>query len=375
MSIKATACVLATKESFEVHQYSVPEPGPGGVLIKMDLCGICGTDLHYYHADLPATRYPLLLGHENVGTIAALGAGVETDFLGNPVRVGDRVVPTGGAPAGVPCGRCYFCAIAKTPSRCIGGKPVQNASVAPHFTGGYAQYLYLGVPGSPFFKTDLPIRTAVLLEPLTATIHAAQRAGIQLGDTVVVQGSGAMGLMEIICARMSGAVRIINVGGPATRLALAKKYGADATIDIFEIPDPAQRASLVRRDTPSGLGADVVFECAGVPAAINEGLGYLRDSGTLVEVGHFIDSGNKVTLNPAADLVRRNINVAAPFASSVEQYARGLRILEKGDYAFSDMVSHVIPLSEVENAIQAMDAGYRLDGADVIKICVAPNAA
>lgn len=123
----------------------------------------------------------------------------------------------------------------------MGGVSLGNADNPPHFTGGYAEHLYLKVPGSAFFKTDLRTETAVLLEPLTAIIHSADRSGIILGDTVVVQGSGATGSMALICARMSGAVRVMVIGSPRGRLELANEFSADMTIDISEGPDPKER--------------------------------------------------------------------------------------------------------------------------------------
>lgn len=369
----ARACVLEKLGQFGIREYPVPTPAPGTVLLEMELCGVCGTDLHYFRASLPAERYPLLLGHENAGRIVALGEGVATDALGEPVSIGDRVVPMGGAPAGIPCGRCYFCSVVGTPSKCIGGTPPKNADVPPHLTGGFSQLLYLPVPFARFFKTQLPARTAVLLEPLTTTIHAVDRARVKIGDTVVIQGVGAMGLMQLAAATKSGATQTIVVGAPKRRLELAKEFGANHVIDIEEVADPQDRTRLVREYTPRGLGADIVFECAGVPSAINEGISFLRDSGTLVEVGHFIDTGRQVTLNPASEMVRRNLNIVAPFASSVEHYARGLTLLERGLFPFGEMVSHVVGLDRVPDAIDALGSNYRLDGAEVIKIVIAPN--
>lgn len=370
----ARACVLTARGQFEIREYPVPRTEPGTVLIEMELCGVCGTDLHYSEADLPPERYPVLLGHENVGRIAALGEGVDRDFLGFPVRVGDRVVATGGAPAGIPCGRCYFCAVIKTPERCVGGRPPASADHYPHLTGGYSQYLYLPVPWAPFFRTDMEPEVAMSLEPLTIAVHSMDRAGIRLGDTVVVQGVGAMGLFHIMGARMSGAVKIIAVGAPRARLDLAREFGADIIVDIAEVPDAADRVKQVRSETVGGYGADVVIECTGVPAAIAEGMACCRDSGRFVEVGHFVDRNQKVSLNPASELVRRNLTVVAPFASTVEHYARAIRVLARGQYPFQDLVSHRVPLHRLPDAIASLGGGYRLDGREVFKIAIAPNS-
>lgn len=143
-------------------------------------------------------------------------------------------------------------------------------------------------------------------------------------------------------------------------------------IDIAEVTDPEERARLVRENTPGGYGADVVFECAGVPAALIEGISLVRDSGTLVEMGNFIDTGS-VSLNPNRHLVVKNLNLISVFGSSVERFARGLTILEKGEYPFVKMLSHRIPLERIGEGMEALQGAYRLGGRDIIKIAVAPN--
>ena len=140
-----------------------------------------------------------------------------------------------------------------------------NPDEAPHFRGGFADYMYLVHPNTCFIKTDASPEVAVLTEPFTIGVHAAMRGEIKLGDTVVVQGSGAIGLVTLACAKLSGAARVIMVGGPAGRLELAKRLGADVTIDIEKVPSVEERTELVKAETPRKEGADVVFECAGFP--------------------------------------------------------------------------------------------------------------
>ena len=314
------------------------------------------------------------LGHEIAGRIAALGDGVRADYLGNPVAVGDRVISTGGAPAGVPCGRCYYCAVVGTPVRCVGGRAVPNADTPPHLFGGFATHLYLSVPHAPFFRTRLAPEIAMCLEPLTIAIHALDHAGVRIGDVVAVLGVGAIGLMCIAGARMSGAARVIALGAPTARLDLARDLGADECIDIGAAPDPEKRIRLVREKTPGGYGADVVFECAGSVGAVKEGLACVRDSGCFVEMGHFVDLGQQVTVNPAADLVRRNLRLAAPFGSTVSHYVRGLRVLEGRDLPFERLLTHRVALGRIGEVIQALRGSYRLDEREVIKAAVSPAA-
>ncbi|MCB0108592.1 MAG: alcohol dehydrogenase catalytic domain-containing protein, partial [Caldilineaceae bacterium] len=250
--------VIAHGQDFEVREYAVPNPTPGAILLRQELAGICGTDLHMWQNSIPGE---LVLGHENVGVIEALGSEVTTDYVGNPLKEGDRVIFAPGTPHGA-----Y--GFYNTPD------------VAPHFRGGFADYIMLDYPDTCIIKTELTPEVAVLTEPFTIGVHAAMRARIQIGDTVVVQGSGAIGLVTLVCARISGAAKIIVVGGPAKRLEYAKRMGADVTINIEEVRSVEERTELVLAQTPRRAGADVVFECAGFLPATPEGLGYVKRNGT-----------------------------------------------------------------------------------------------
>lgn len=350
---------------FEVKEYPLPEPAPGTVLIKQERCGLCGTDIHVYHGKMPGLGYPIFLGHEFAGTIVALGEGVTSDYVGKPVKVGDRVIV---APA-VTCGKCYFCAVAKTPTAC---ENMWAYGFSPNpFGGGYAEYVYLNVPRTTFLKTDSPPNIVALIEPFAVGVHAATRAQIKLGDTVVVQGTGAIGLFCVLCAKMSGAGKVINVGGPsAQRLNLAKKFGADITINNkLEITDPKERVKRVREETPKGRGVDVVFECTGNPAAVPEGLDMLRQSGTYLVVGCFTEAGT-VPINPFTQLCNKNINLQGIWGNEIEQWVRILPVLEKREYPYEEMVTHVIGLGRLNEAMELPQKGYKLDGKDVIKVLV-----
>jgi threonine dehydrogenase-like Zn-dependent dehydrogenase len=330
---------------FEVREYPVPEPEPGAVLLRQELAGICGTDLHNW--EFQRLEGEIILGHENVGRIEALGPGVEKDHLGRPVREGDRVVFAPGTPKGA-----------------YGFLP---AGEEPYLRGGFGEYIYLWSPETLFLKTELAPQVAVLTEPFAVGVHGAMRAGIQFGDTVVVQGSGAIGLLTLICARISGAGRLIAVGGPAGRLELACQLGADLTIDIGEVPDPEERKKMVREHTPQG--ADVVFECAGFLPAIAEGLDYLKRGGTYVEMGHFVDVGT-FACNPNQMFMRKNLRLEAIWGFRPEHFVRALPMLERNEFPFAELVSHVIPLERVAEGFEALHCGYRLDGRDAIKIAV-----
>ena len=339
--------VVASGQNFEIREYPVPEPAPGTILLRQELAGICGTDLHNWQKGIDGE---MLLGHENVGIIDAIGKGVGTDYIGNSIQEGDRVIL---AP--------------RADERVYGFHP--DPDEAPHFGGGFADYIYLTYSGTCFIKTGAPIDVAVLTEPFAIAVHAVMRAKVKIGDTVVVQGSGAIGLLTLVCAKISGAAKLIMVGGPSGRLDLAKQLGADVTINIEEFSSVEERTQLVRDQTLHSEGADVVFECAGFLPAITEGLGYVKYSGVFCEVGHFVDVGS-FELNPNQMLMRKNLRLEAVWSSQHEHFVRGLPILEQDEFPFADMVSHVLPLSRIREGFEALDGGYRLGNETVIKIAV-----
>lgn len=352
MGRTARAMVMVGR-NFEMREFPIPDPAPGTILLRQELAGICGTDVHNW--EYQRLHGDILLGHENVGIVERLGAGVKTDHLGRPLEEGDRVV----FPPGHPNGSYGFCAVEGSPA----------------FRGGFAEYIYLSQPDTVVLKTSLPPEVAVLTEPFMVGVHGAMRSGLRFGDTVVVQGSGAIGLLTLIAAKASGAGRLIIVGGPSGRLALARKIGADVTIDVTTIPDVEERTRLVRQNTPRGAGADIVFECAGFLNAIPEGLGYLRQSGTYVEMGHFVDVGT-LEFNPNQMLMRKNARVEAIWGyGGPETFVRGLPILERNEYPFAELVDPILPLEQVADGFAALTGGYRLNGRDVIKVALRAGAA
>jgi L-iditol 2-dehydrogenase len=346
--VRTGRAVVMVGREFEIREYPVPDPAPGTLLLRQELGGICGTDLHNWeHQRLTGE---ILLGHENVGIVEKVGDGVTSDYLGQPIRPGDRIVFAPGTPAGS-----------------YGFLP---ADETPHFRGGFAEYIYLAQPGTCFLKTTIPAEAAVLSEPFQVGVHGVLRSKLTFGDTVVVQGSGAIGLMTLIAAKLSGAARLIVVGGPPGRLEKAKQLGADVVIDIGEVKDSAERTKIVKEHTPRNAGADVVFECAGFLPAITEGLGYLRRSGTFVEMGHFVDVGS-LQLNPNQELMRRNLRLEAVWGGgSPDYFVRAHQVMARGEVPFQDLVDPILPLERVADGFRGLHEGYRLDGKDVLKVAI-----
>jgi L-iditol 2-dehydrogenase len=363
------AAVLDRHEgTFTVREAEVPQPKTGEVLVKQEMCGVCGTDVHLYNGHMKA-KFPLVMGHEPVGLIDELGSKVTSDYTGRPVAEGDRIyiVP------GIRCGSCYFCQVLKEPSLCLnatgyGFNPMPDDP--PHFQGGYADYIYLNHPWTIFFKMNASPERSVFLEPFTIGLNQADKIRLHAGDTVVIQGAGAIGISALVASKLAGAHKAIVIGAPKSRLELAREFGADVTINIEEIKDSEERIRLVQEETMGGYGADAVFECTGVAHAVPEGLDMVRRGGWYVVAGHFTDVGD-VPLNPYKHFNHKEVKLVGVWTSEVVHFLRGRDIVESGDYHFEKLVSHKLPLSRVKDAMDTIGKSYRLDGKEVRKVVIA----
>jgi len=366
---RVRAATLVAPRRYEIREYPMPDPAPGCVLVKMRLSGICGTDKHTYqgyttqYAGTGTPReipFPIIQGHENVGTVAAIGGDAPyRDFEGLPLQVGDRVV----VGANVVCGECYYCRH-DFPyyfcERMVDYGNNMTAASPPHLFGGWSQYLYV-VPGGFLIRVpdDLPDDVAVLTEVMAVTVgldrakqfSAVPNEAFLFDDTVVVLGVGPLGMCFLMKARMLGAGTIVAIDLSAYRLEMAKRLGADHALDALKTT-PAERLAAVR-DLTQGRGADVVVECAGVPRVIPEAIEMLRVGGMLVEAGNFSDLG-EVSISPHRHLCSKNVRIvgvggeeAAAYGPSMRQLARYMR-----HYPVREFVSHRFRLAEVETAVR-----------------------
>jgi L-iditol 2-dehydrogenase len=242
------------------------------------------------------------------------------------------------------------------------------------FSGGSAEYLYVDTPQTTFMLAmRAPASIAVLSKPLGVAVTAVRRAQPLPGDTVVVQGSGAIGLLTLGVARQAGAARIICVSGPAQRVG---SRGPSARTRSWISVDCASLRSarvpcLTRRQATSA--ADVVFGCVGLAPAWTEGITFFRDGGRFMELGLASDTGD-VSFNPATQLVAHNLIFMGTLGLSDYQDAVAAgRILETGRLPFKLLVSHPLPLERVGDAIGALNSNYQLDGETALKIAIAPN--
>jgi threonine dehydrogenase-like Zn-dependent dehydrogenase len=359
------AATLVEPGRYEIREFPLPEPAPGCVLVKMQMSGICGTDKHTFQGF--TTQYgerkiafPLIQGHENVGTIAAIGGNGEySDFEGIPLQVGDRVV----VGANVSCGCCYYCRHDFPYCCCENTLDYGNllsAKDPPHLFGGWSQYLYV-IPGSFLVKVpdDLPAEVAVLTEIFAVSVgldrakqmSAFPNESFRFDDTVVVLGVGPLGMCFLMKARMLGAGTIIAVDLSDYRLNFAKRLGADHVINATNTSQ-FDRLQFVK-DLTHGRGADMVIECAGVPQAVIEGLEMLRLSGLLVEAGNFSDLG-EVSLSPHRHLCSKNVRILGVSGEEPAAYGPGMRQMARymNHYPLREFVTHRFGLREVDAAVK-----------------------
>src|SRR5215207_3805530 len=350
---QVSAVVLGAFNSpLSLESAAMPEPGPGALVAHVDLAGVCGTDVHLLHGHLPIPL-PIVLGHEGVGRVWSLGEGVNTDFSGNPLREGDAIAWS----SNVPCGRCHWCVVAGERTLCETRKVYgvnQRFDEFPRLSGAWSEAIYLQ-PGSAIFRVpgDLSPEHVIALGCAgpTAVHGVIEVAGITVGDTVVVQGSGPVGIASAMYAHLAGASRVILVGGPAGRMRLAREIGVgDTHLDIFEIPDADERVRLVRDATPGGRGADVVLECAGVPGAVGEGWEMARRGGTFLALGQYTDRG-AVPLNPHV-ITRKELRIVGSWGFAEKHYLGHIQALPQLADRFD--LPRLITRYELEDAGRAL---------------------
>jgi L-iditol 2-dehydrogenase len=373
------AATLVQPLQYEIREYPLPEPAPGCVLVKMELSGICGTDKHTFQGyttqyGARKLEFPVIQGHENVGTIAAIGGdGTYADFEGISLREGDRVV----VGANVCCGTCYYCRHDFPYYCCENMTDYGNnlsAKNPPHLFGGWSQYMYV-VPGSFLVKVpdDLPSEVAVLTEIFAVSVgldrakqmSAFPNESFRFDDTVVVLGTGPLGMCFLMKARMLGAGTIIAVDLSDYRLNFAKRLGADHVINAGTTSQ-ADRLQIIK-DLAHGRGADVVIECAGVPQAVPEALEMLRVGGLLVEAGNFSDLG-EVLFSPHRHLCAKNARILGVGGEEPAAYGPGMRQMARymKHYPLTEFVTHRFGLRDVEAAMQ------KSIGPDSMKVVLQP---
>ena len=359
---------------------TVPRPHvpKQAALIQIGACGVCGTDLHILKGHWPKPLpWPFTLGHELAGVVVEIGQALKTDFMGQTLAVGSKVM----LPPLMPCGNCYYCLhYPETANKCLA--PVYYGRYLgfekpPHLWGGWAEMVYVDLeelPGTKIYRLpdDMPLRMGTLSEPLTSCVRALRRAvrvgGFNNGDTVVIQGSGPIGVLAVAAAQEMGAGRVVVIGAPEQpRLALCRRFGAEATVCLDDYPSSELRIEAVRKIV-GGFGADLVMDCTGHPSAGPEGIEMLRDGGTYVEMGQFTDAGSIDT--NWHRICTKDINLLGSWAFTANDIPLGIAMLDRARdrYPWYEMQT-LFPFSE-DGITDAIESAMAMQS---VKSTIIPN--
>jgi len=341
-------------EPLEVQEFDIPELKEGCVLVKTVLSGVCGTDPHCWRGKVKEMPVPVILGHESVGRIDKIASDRKTDSVGEPVQEGDTIFWV----AGHPCGQCHACVIEKDTTGCIARRSYgwsYSCADYPYLTGGYSEYVFL-TGRSFFFKIpdSVPAEAAIAFGcgfP-TAVRGFDVMGGVQPGESVIIQGAGPVGLSCLVLAKLGGASPIVVVGAPPSRLELAKKLGADLTVDISDLKDSESRVRAVK----DAIGeANLVIEATGFPEAVGEGLELVKTFGRYLVMGVFSDLG-PVPINPSF-IVRKNMQLYGSVFWEPKHLYRVIQLLAAHNDTLSlqDAVTHRYGLADATSALEDVE--------------------
>jgi threonine dehydrogenase-like Zn-dependent dehydrogenase len=352
------AVVAYAPEDFRLEEVAVPTPGPGELLVKVEACGICGSDVKAFKG---AANYwggpgipkymvtPCTIGHEFVGHVAAVGEGAAER---HGVDVGDRVT----ADQIVPCRECWYCMHGKywmcAVHNIFGWRNVVN--------GAWADYMIFPrnaivhrVPDEP------PIELAVLVEPVSCAVHAVERARIEFGDLVVISGTGSIGLAMVGLARLKGAGTVVAVDLSEERLAVARSFGAHVTLN----PRLVDAVQAVRELSDGGIGCDVYIESSGSPKSVLQGLEMLRKLGRFVEFSVF---GEPTTVDWSIIGNKKELDIYGSHLGPYS-YPVAIDLMARGELRMDGVVTHFLPLERWHEALDLV-----IDGTRSIKVAIRP---
>lgn len=306
----------------ELREVPEPELEPNSALLDVGVSEVCGTDLALQKGLLEGVPYPLIPGHVSVGRLGKIRGRI-TDVDGRPFAEGDLIT---FLDVHKTCNDCWYCLVAKSTTRCPHRKVYGiTYGLADGLCGGWAEKIYLK-PGTKCIRLyDIdPIRFMSGGCALPTALHAIDRAEVSIGDTVLVLGSGPVGISCVILALMSGALKVLCIGAPENRLTAARQVGAVATINI-ETHSEAERDQWVL-DNTGQRGADITIEATGSPLAVAQAMRCTRDAGRAVIVGQYTDHGD-VAFNPHRDLNRKHLDVRGCWGSDFSHFYRGAQIM------------------------------------------------
>jgi L-iditol 2-dehydrogenase len=350
-------CKAAVLEEYnkpvQIREVAIPEVEPGAILVKVEMAGICGTDIHQSHGTLTIKPpLPNIQGHETIGRIVKIGAKRTVDVAGEPLEIGDRIMW-----AHADCGQCYWCEVARTQVHCA---QRSGYGFAPPIAlrGGFAEYEYV----TPLTKVvKVP---EALTEEEAIGVGCAFRSvvagyerlgGINFQENVVIQGAGPIGLYSCLMAAEGGAGKVIVIGAPAGRLNLATKWGANAVINIEEVKEASQRKEQVLALT-NGRGPELVIEASGVPNAFNEGLDMIQKGGRYLVLGQ--TSATTIPVAPGM-ITGKGLTIIGSVSAAIQHFYRALQFVKnkRHKYPFADIVSHKYSLEQINEAFADMMSG------------------
>jgi threonine dehydrogenase-like Zn-dependent dehydrogenase len=368
MASPVRAAVLVKPKTLEAREFARPAIGADDALLRIEACGICGSDYEQYEGAQPQhedyTPYPVIPGHEPLGVIEEIGANARARW---GVVEGDRVAVR----SGYGCGRCEACARWE-PRLCPkrgGTYGYTDVNKPPQLWGGYAERMYLS-PYSVVKKMDprIPAGVAVMFNPLAAGLSwASSVPGTKPGDRVVILGAGQRGLCSVIAARAAGARQVVITGlsRDAQKLALARELGADAAVDV-------EREDVVTRVRElTGGGAEVVVDTTPyAPRSLNDAIAIAVRKGRIVVAGL---KGLKPAHDvPVDDVIYKELTIRGVLSMPVDETFRAIELIESGRYPFEKMHTLSFPLEQAEEAIHAL-AGH-VPGVNPIHLAIVPGA-
>src|SRR5689334_5870072 len=344
----------------EVREVAEPELERDSALLAVEVSEVCGTDVYLQQGRLAGVPYPLVPGHVSVGRLEKI-RGELLDVDGKRFNEGDRVT---FLDVHRTCNACWYCLVAKAGTRCPQRKVYGiTYGLDDGLCGGWSTHIYLK-PGTRCIRLDAePEMFMAGGCGLPTSLHAVERGDIKIGDTVLVLGSGPVGINAIVLALMRGALRVLCIGAPQTRLDAAREAGAAATLNI-QTHDEAQRLAWVLENT-SGRGADVTIEATGAPEAVAQAMRFTRDAGVVVIVGQYTDHG-PIEFNPHLDLNKKHLDVRGCWGSEFSHFYRATQIVKHRPEAWSRMKLISYGLERANEALDDVSEGR------VIKALIRP---
>jgi len=355
--VKTSRAAVVPKPNADliIEEYEIPELEPGAALMKVARGGVCGTDVWLWQGKLAGVPYPLILGHEVVGTIESIGPRPIKDLDGNELKVGDRI---GFHDVTQTCFSCYYCLIAKTPTKCPNRKVygiTMDSTKFPRLIGGYSEYLYLS-PGTHIMKLPDHVSfdgaSAVGCAMPTA-VHTVLRSPMRWGLNVAIQGSGPVGLMIAVLSIVNGASTVTVLDKARNRLDIARKFGVTHTLNIGETTLEERKETL--REITGGHGPDIVYEATGSPQAIPEGIELVRDGGSYTICGQYTDHG-LVEINPHL-MNKKHLDIKTVWGSETMHVYTGIKTIADNfeRFPFESLVTHRFSLDDAQKALEAQE--------------------